>query len=131
MRIPRAKLGDKTVFSRATRFYKATRFGNMSDLFDSSSFSDKDNKGIDPELEKLLMVEKQKAQFNAQVKHLNMRINFYINRVAFELFFQIVSTYYILRVLFLRNTYALMWKKYLLNKNFYLYKSLMKVSKFA
>jgi len=43
----------------------------MSDLFDNSSYSDKDNKGIDPELAELLMVEKQKAQFTAQVKHLN------------------------------------------------------------
>lgn len=37
-------------------------------LFNSSSFSDNENiKGIDPELAELLMVEKQKAQFNAQV----------------------------------------------------------------
>ena len=43
----------------------------MSDLFDSGSYSDKDNKGIDPELAELIMVEKQKAQFNAQVKHFN------------------------------------------------------------
>jgi len=46
----------------------------MSDLFDSSSFPDKDSKGIDPELAELLMVEKQKAQFNAQVKHFNTQI---------------------------------------------------------
>lgn len=41
----------------------------MADLFDSSSsFSDNDTaKGMDPELTELLMVEKQKAQFNAQV----------------------------------------------------------------
>jgi len=49
----------------------ANWFEIMSDLFDSSSFSDKDDKGIDPELAELLMVEKQKAQFNAQVKDFN------------------------------------------------------------
>lgn len=65
----------------------------MSDLFDSGSFSDKDSKGIDPELEKLLMVEKQKAQFNAQVKHFSAQIKFYMNRIASELFFQIVVFY--------------------------------------
>ncbi|TGZ51485.1 translocase of inner membrane 8 [Temnothorax americanus] len=43
----------------------------MSDLFDSGSFSDKDGKGIDPELAELLMVEKQKAQFNAQIHEFN------------------------------------------------------------
>ncbi|KYM97652.1 PREDICTED: mitochondrial import inner membrane translocase subunit Tim8-like [Cyphomyrmex costatus] len=43
----------------------------MSDLFDNNSYSDKDNKGIDPELAELLMVEKQKAQFNAQIHEFN------------------------------------------------------------
>ncbi|XP_012232762.1 mitochondrial import inner membrane translocase subunit Tim8 [Linepithema humile] len=45
----------------------------MSDLFDSSSsFSNNDNnKGIDPELAELLMVEKQKAEFNAQIHEFN------------------------------------------------------------
>ncbi|XP_020300133.1 mitochondrial import inner membrane translocase subunit Tim8-like isoform X1 [Pseudomyrmex gracilis] len=43
----------------------------MSDSF-SSSFSDNENiKGIDPELAELLMVEKQKAQFNAQIHEFN------------------------------------------------------------
>jgi hypothetical protein len=39
----------------------------MSDLFDNSTLSNDNDKGIDPELAELLMVEKQKAQFNAQV----------------------------------------------------------------
>jgi len=45
----------------------------MSDLFDNSSFSNDNDKGIDPELAELLMVEKQKAQFNAQV-NINIHI---------------------------------------------------------
>lgn len=40
-------------------------FINMSDSFDS--FSNLDTKGADKELQEFLMVEKQKAQFNAQV----------------------------------------------------------------
>lgn len=45
----------------------------MSDLYDSSSsYSSNDNsKGIDPELAELLMVEKQKAEFQAQIHEFN------------------------------------------------------------
>jgi len=52
----------------------------MSDLFDNSSFSKDNDKGIDPELAELLMVEKQKAQFNAQV---NIYIYIYILEIIF------------------------------------------------
>ncbi|XP_011702268.1 PREDICTED: mitochondrial import inner membrane translocase subunit Tim8 A-like [Wasmannia auropunctata] len=67
-------LGKIYTFSYEIRFCKPTRITNsenMSDLFDSNSFSDKDGKGIDPELAELLMVEKQKAQFNAQIHEFN------------------------------------------------------------
>ena len=40
----------------------------MSDYGDSFSSTSSDNKG-DKELQEFLMVEKQKAQFNAQVKY--------------------------------------------------------------
>ncbi|XP_012528341.1 mitochondrial import inner membrane translocase subunit Tim8 [Monomorium pharaonis] len=43
----------------------------MSNLFDGDSFSDKDNKEIDPELAEFLIAEKQKAQFNAQIHEFN------------------------------------------------------------
>jgi len=40
----------------------------MADSFDTSLY-DNDTKGIDPEIAGLLMVEKQKAQLNAQVNY--------------------------------------------------------------
>ncbi|EFN67438.1 Mitochondrial import inner membrane translocase subunit Tim8 [Camponotus floridanus] len=42
----------------------------MADSFDSSLY-DNDTKGIDPEIAGLLMVEKQKAQLNAQIHEFN------------------------------------------------------------
>ncbi|CAL1683445.1 unnamed protein product [Lasius platythorax] len=43
----------------------------MADSFDNNSFYDNDTKGIDPEIAGLLMVEKQKAQLNAQIHEFN------------------------------------------------------------
>lgn len=45
----------------------------MSDLMDSDSpsFGDDKSKRIDPELEEFLMIEKQKAQFQAQIHEFN------------------------------------------------------------
>ncbi|XP_023030493.1 translocase of inner membrane 8 [Leptinotarsa decemlineata] len=43
----------------------------MSDSFDSFSSSTLDSKGGDKELQEFLMVEKQKAQFNAQIHEFN------------------------------------------------------------
>ncbi|XP_072761675.1 mitochondrial import inner membrane translocase subunit Tim8 [Anoplolepis gracilipes] len=43
----------------------------MADSFDNNSFYDNDAKGIDPEIAGLLMVEKQKAQLNAQIHEFN------------------------------------------------------------
>lgn len=43
----------------------------MSDLFNSSSsFQDDKSKDMDTELQEFLVAEKQKAQFQAQVKYL-------------------------------------------------------------
>lgn len=42
----------------------------MADSFDNSLY-DNDTKGIDPEIAGLLMVEKQKAQLNAQIHEFN------------------------------------------------------------
>ncbi|GAB1861315.1 Mitochondrial import inner membrane translocase subunit [Camponotus japonicus] len=42
----------------------------MADSFDTSLY-DNDTKGIDPEIAGLLMVEKQKAQLNAQIHEFN------------------------------------------------------------
>lgn len=44
----------------------------MADLFNSSSsFDDDKSKGVDSELQEFLMVEKQKAQFQAQIHEFN------------------------------------------------------------
>ncbi|XP_070155591.1 mitochondrial import inner membrane translocase subunit Tim8 [Polyergus mexicanus] len=44
----------------------------MADSFDNNSLYDaNDAKGIDPEIAGLLMVEKQKAQLNAQIHEFN------------------------------------------------------------
>lgn len=43
----------------------------MADSFDNSSLYDNDTKGIDPEIAGLLMIEKQKAQLNAQIHEFN------------------------------------------------------------
>ncbi|XP_029173475.1 mitochondrial import inner membrane translocase subunit Tim8-like [Nylanderia fulva] len=42
----------------------------MADSFDNSVYEN-DTKGIDPEIAGLLMVEKQKAQLNAQIHEFN------------------------------------------------------------
>lgn len=43
----------------------------MADSFDNSLYDANDAKGIDPEIAGLLMVEKQKAQLNAQVNFMH------------------------------------------------------------
>lgn len=40
----------------------------MSDLFSSSSPGDDKSKGVDNELQEFLLIEKEKAQFQSQVK---------------------------------------------------------------
>ncbi|XP_053995556.1 mitochondrial import inner membrane translocase subunit Tim8-like isoform X1 [Hylaeus anthracinus] len=43
----------------------------MSDLYSGSSFQDKSTKDVDHELQDFIMMEKQKAQFQAQIHEFN------------------------------------------------------------
>lgn len=46
----------------------------MADSFDNNLYDANDAKGIDPEIAGLLMIEKQKAQLNAQVNFMHTSI---------------------------------------------------------